>query len=102
MGSVQVAAGAGRAASVGMLSVPQSWTTAAPAQMSQVGASLPSANVTTLQAAAAAESPAVPGGPGTSGVPMIPNAARGTGSAMPPPLRIGHRPNVVSEHVLGG
>jgi PPE-repeat protein len=103
MGSVQVAAGAGRAASVGMLSVPQSWTTAAPPQMSQLGASLPSAQITAPPPAAAGEPPAVPGGPGTSGVPMIPNAARGTGgSALPPPLRIGHRPNVVSEHVLGG
>ncbi|MBV8787658.1 MAG: PE/PPE C-terminal domain-containing protein, partial [Mycobacterium sp.] len=103
MNSIQVAAGAGRAASVGMLSVPQSWTTAAPAQMSQLSASLPSAKITALPAAAAGEPPAVPGGPGTNGVPMIPNAARGTGgSALPPPLRIGHRPNVVSEHVLGG
>jgi PPE-repeat protein len=99
MGSVQVAAGAGRAASVGMLSVPQSWTTAAPSQMSQLSASLPSAKVTAAPAAAAAEPPVAPG---SSGMPMIPNAARGTGNAMPPPLRIGHRPNVVSEHVLGG
>src|SRR6201996_9407520 len=102
MGSVQVAAGAGRAASVGMLSVPQSWTTAAPAQMSNVGASLPSAKITPLSAAAAGEPPAVPGGPGAGGMPMIPNAAGGTGRALPPPLRIGNRPNVVSEHVLGG
>jgi PPE family protein len=87
---------------VGMLSVPQSWTTAAPSQMSNVAASLPSAKITPLSAVAAGEPPAVPGGPGTGGMPMIPNAARGTGSALPPPLRIGNRPNVVSEHVLGG
>jgi len=102
MGSVQVAANAGRAASVGMLSVPQSWTTAAPAQMSQLGASLPSAKITGLPAAAASEAPAVPGAPGSSGVPMIPNAARGSGSPLPPPLRIGHRPTVVQDHVYGG
>lgn len=101
MSSVQVAAGAGRAASVGMLSVPQSWATAAPPQMSQLGASLPSAKITALPAA---ESPAMPGGPaGTSGMPMIPNAARGsTSNDMPPPLRIGHRPTVVQDHVDGG
>jgi PPE-repeat protein len=100
MGSFQVAAGAGRAASVGLLSVPQSWTTAAPSSLSQVGASLPSAKITALPAAA--EAPAMPPA-GTNSMPMIPNAARGsTNNEMPPPLRIGHRPTVVQDHVDGG
>ncbi len=96
MGSAAVSAGVGRAASVGMLSVPQSWASAAPA-FSQVGSALPGIS--------AGATPAVgPGGPGGTlgGMPMLANATRGTGSPMAPPLRIGFRPTVVQPHVYGG
>jgi PPE-repeat protein len=94
--SSAVTAGVGRAASVGMLSVPQSWASAAPA-FSQVASTLPvtSAGVT----------PAVmPGGPGGTlgGIPMLANATRGMGNPMPPALRVGFRPTVVPETVYAG
>ena len=95
MGSVEVAAGMGRAASMGLLSVPQGWTASAPA-FSQVGSALPS-----LGSAGASAAPAVAPA-GTPGMPMVPGAARGTGNGMAPPLRIGHRPNMVQDHVYGG
>jgi len=94
MGNVNVAAGLGRAASVGVLSVPQGWASAAPS-LSQVGSALPSASA----------APAVAtGGPGGTpgGMPMLGNAQRGTGSAMPPRLTIGHRPTMVPDPVYAG
>ncbi len=96
MSSVHVSAGVGRAASVGMLSVPQGWASAAPAagQLGSVSSSISSASA----------APAVaPSGPaGTPNMPMVPKIARGTGNAMAPPLRIGHRPTVVHDHAYGG
>jgi PPE-repeat protein len=95
VGSAQVTAGVGRAASLGTLSVPQSWAAAAP-EVSHVGSALPGAGVSA--------SPAMPAGPQgmPSGMPMLPNAMRGTGNSMPPPLRVGFRPAVVQPHVYGG
>jgi PPE-repeat protein len=97
MGSAAVTAGMGRAASLGVLSVPPSWATAAPA-FSQVGSGLP--GISGLSA-----TPAVGvGGPGSmpGGMPMLANAARGTGSPMAPPLRIGFRPTVVPDPIYAG
>ena len=95
MGSA-VTGGVGRAASVGMLSVPQGWASAAPA-FNQVASALPVTSAGTTPAV-------VPGGPGGTlgGMPMLANAMRGMGNPMPPSLRIGFRPTVVSDHVYGG
>ncbi|HWY01226.1 MAG TPA: PPE family protein [Mycobacterium sp.] len=94
--SSTVTAGVGRAASVGMLSVPQSWASSAPA-FSHVGSALPGISTTAAPAVAA-------GGPGgtPSGMPMLGNATRGTGSSTPPRLTIGHRPAVVPDPVYAG
>jgi len=96
MSSAQVAASVGRAASVGMMSVPQGWASSAPA-FSQVGSVLPSASASAAPAAAT-------GGPGgtPSGMPMRGNATRNTGSSMPPRLTIGHRPTVVPDPIYAG
>jgi PPE-repeat protein len=95
-GSAAVTAGVGRSASVGMLSVPQSWATAAPA-FSQVGSALPGISTSATPAVAA-------GGPGGTpgGMPMLSNAQRGTSSPMPPRLTIGFRPTVVPDPVYAG
>jgi PPE-repeat protein len=96
MGSAAVTASAGRAASLGMLSVPQSWATAAPA-FSQVAPALP--------VSSASATPAVmPGGPGGTlgGMPMLANATRGMGAPTAPPLRLGFRPTVVQTPVYTG
>ena len=96
MSTVQVTAGVGRAASLGMLSVPQSWAPTAP-EFSQVGSTLPGASASAAPAAAT-------GGPGgtPSGMPMPRNATRNTGSSVPPRLTIGHRPTVVPAPVYAG
>jgi len=96
MGSTAVTASVGRATSLGMLSVPQGWASAAPA-FSQVGSALPGASASAAPAAAT-------GGPGgtPSGMPMPGNATRNTGSSVPPRLTIGHRPTVVPDPVYAG
>jgi PPE-repeat protein len=94
--SSTVTASVGRAASLGMLSVPQSWTSAAPA-FSQVGSALPGISGSAAPAVAASG----PGGT-PSGMPMLGNAQRGTGSSTPPLLTIGHRPTVVPDPVYAG
>jgi PPE-repeat protein len=97
IGSAAVTAGVGRAASVGMLSVPQSWASAAPA-FSQVAPALPGTS-------GLGATPAVgTGGPGGSlgGMPMLANAMRGTGSSTPPRLTIGYRPAMVPDPVYAG
>jgi PPE-repeat protein len=88
MGSAQVTAGVGRAASLGTLSVPQSWASAAPA-FSQVGSALPATSVSAA--------PAVPAGPQgmLNGMPMLPNAMRGMGAPTAYTPRFGFRPTVV-------
>jgi len=94
--SSTVTASAGRAASLGMLSVPQSWASSAPS-FSQVGSALPGISGSAAPAVAA-------GGPGGTpgGMPMLGNATRGTGSSTPPRLTIGHRPAVVPDPVYAG
>jgi PPE-repeat protein len=95
MGSAEVTAGVGRAASIGTLSVPQSWASAAPA-FSQVAPALPGTSATAAEAV-------VPSGPGGTlgGMPMLANATRGM-SAMPPTPRVGFRPTVVQHPVYAG
>jgi PPE-repeat protein len=96
VGSAQVTAGVGRAASLGTLSVPQSWVSAAPA-FSHVGSALPGASVSVTPAVA-------PGGPGgiANGMPMLPNAMRGTGASTVYTPRFGFRPAVVPPAVYAG
>ncbi len=66
--SSTVTAGVGRAASVGMLSVPQSWASSAPA-FSQVGSALPGISGSAAPAVAASGPGGTPGG-----MPMLGNA----------------------------
>ncbi|MGB9227606.1 PPE family protein [Mycobacterium sp.] len=96
LGSAQVTAGVGRAASLGTLSVPQSWVSAAPA-FSHVGSALPGASVSATPAVA-------PGGPGgiANGVPMLPNAMRSPGGPTAYTPRFGFRPAVVPPAVYAG
>ncbi|MDD4868192.1 MAG: PPE family protein [Mycobacterium sp.] len=98
MGSVTVSATLGRAASLGMLSVPQGWTSAAPA-FGQAGSILPAAGTGITPAAVPAGSASTLGG-----MPMPANSAasRNSGSSGPPPLKIGFRPTMVYETVAGG
>ena len=90
-----VTAGVGRAASLGMLSVPQGWASAAPA-FSQVSSILPAAS-------GGATPPVMPGGPGgmLGGPPMLANATRGGAPGAYTP-RFGFRPNVVQPPVYAG
>jgi PPE-repeat protein len=96
IGSAQVTAGVGRAASLGTLSVPQSWASAAPA-FSQVGSALPGAGVS----ATPAVSPGEPGGM-LNGMPMLPNAMRGMGAPTAYTPRFGFRPTVVQTPAYAG
>ena len=95
VGSAQVTAGMGRAASLGTLSVPQSWASAAPS-FSQVGSALPATSVSAI--------PAVPAGPDgmLNGMPMLPNAMRGMGAPTAYTPRFGFRPTVVQNPVYAG
>ena len=95
MGSAQVTAAAGHAASLGTLSVPQSWASAAPA-FSQVGSALP--------AASPSATPAISGEPGgmLNGMPMLPNAMRGMGGPTAYTPRFGFRPTMVQTPVYAG
>jgi PPE-repeat protein len=96
LGSAQVTAGMGRATSLGTLSVPQSWASAAPA-FSNVGSALPAASVSATPAV-------VPGGPGgmLNGMPMLPNATRGMGAPTTYTPRFGFRPSMVPHPVYAG
>ena len=93
--SAQVTAGLGRAASLGTLSVPQSWASAAPA-FSQVRLALPNVSL--------GAPPAIPAGPDGmfNGMPLWPNSIRAANNPMPPALRIGYRPTVVQTPVYAG
>ena len=97
MGSAAVTAGVGRAASLGMLSVPQSWASAAPA-FSQVASALPGASGVGATAAVGV------GGPGGTlgGMPMLANATRGMGAPLATTSRLGFRPTVVQTPVYAG
>jgi PPE-repeat protein len=94
MGGAAVTAAAGRAASLGVLSVPQGWTSAAPA-FSQVASALPAASGTGAP-------PVVPGGPaGPFGAPAANMAGRG-GTSQPVAARYYVRPAMVQRPVYGG
>jgi len=96
LGSAQVTAGVGHAASLGTLSVPQSWAAAAPA-FSHVGSALPGAGVS----ATPAVSPGEPVGM-FNGMPMLPNATRATGVPTAYTPRFGFRPTMVQPAVYAG
>ena len=95
MGGPAVTAAAGRAASLGVLSVPQGWTSAAPA-FSQVASALPAAS------GLGAPPPVVPGGPGAPfGAPAANMAGRG-GTSQPLAARYYVRPAMVQRPVYAG
>ena len=96
LGSAHVTAGVGRAASLGTLSVPQSWASAAPA-FSHVGSALPGTSVS----ATPAVSPGEPVGM-LNGMPMLPNATRATGVPTAYTPRFGFRPTMVQPPVYAG
>jgi hypothetical protein len=95
MGGAGVSAAAGRAASLGALSVPQGWTSAAPA-FSQVASALPAAG------GLGAPPPVVPGGPAAPfGAPLANTPARG-GTSSPLAARYDIRPAIVQRPVYAG
>jgi PPE-repeat protein len=95
MSGAAVTAAAGRAASLGVLSVPQGWTSAAPA-FSQVASALPAAS------GLGAPPPVVPGGPaGPFGAPGANMAGRG-GTSQPLAARYYVRPAMVQRPVYAG
>ena len=96
MGDAAVTASAGRAASLGVLSVPQGWTSAAPA-ISQTASTLPGAS------GQGATPPAAPGTPpaGPLGSPMA-NAAQRGGPSSPLAARYNVRPAVTQRPVYAG
>jgi PPE-repeat protein len=95
MGGAAVTAAAGRAASLGVLSVPQGWTSAAPA-FSQVASALPAAS------GLGPPPPVVPGGPGGPfGAPAANMAGRG-GTSQPLAARYYVRPAMVQRPVYAG
>jgi PPE-repeat protein len=97
MGDAAVAASAGRAASLGVLSVPQGWTTAAPA-FAQGGGTLPAVS------GLGATPPVAPGAPaaGPLGAPMANAAERGGGPSSPLAARYNVRPAVTQRPVSAG
>ncbi|WP_375481794.1 PPE family protein [uncultured Mycobacterium sp.] len=96
LGSAAVTAGLGRATSVGTLSVPQSWASAAPA-FNPVATSLPA---TTASAATPAVGAANPGG--MLGAPLAPLAGRSGPTPAASIPRLGFRPTVVQHPVYAG
>jgi PPE-repeat protein len=91
-------ASVGRAASLGVLSVPQGWATAAPA-FSQVSSVMPSAGVGATPALAAANA----ANPGTMLPPPLANlAGRATSTPMSTTSRFDVRPAVVQRPVAAG
>jgi PPE-repeat protein len=95
MGGTAVTAGVGRAASLGVLSVPQGWTSAAPA-FSQVASALPAAS------GLGATPPVVPGGPGAPFGPPLANMAGRGGTSQPLAARYYVRPAMVQRPVYAG
>jgi PPE-repeat protein len=94
IGGTAVTATAGRAASLGALSVPQGWTSAAPA-FSQVASALPAG-------APSATTPVVPTNPTSPiGVPPASSAGR-AGVSSPLAARYNFRPPMVQRPVYGG
>jgi len=95
MGGTAVTAAAGRAASLGALSVPQGWTSAAPA-FSQVASALPAAS------GLGATPPVVPGGPGAPFGPPLAKMAGRAGTSQPLAARYYVRPAMVQRPVYAG
>ena len=94
LGGTAVTATAGRAASLGALSVPQGWTSAAPA-FSQVASALPAGGPRVT-------SPVVPASPTSPiGVPPANSDGRG-GASSPVRARYNFRPAVVQRPVYTG
>jgi PPE-repeat protein len=92
-----VSAAAGRAASLGVLSVPQGWTSAAPA-FTQAASALPSAG-----AGLGAPPPMVPSGPAAPfGAPVANSAGRQGGVSSPLAARYDIRPAMVQRPVYAG
>jgi PPE-repeat protein len=96
MGNAAVTAGVGRAASLGVLSVPQGWASAAPA-FSQVSSVLPATGASATPAFGAAANPG-----GMLPPPLAKLAGRGMGAPMAPTPRFGFRPTVVQPQVYAG
>ena len=100
MGNAAVSASVGRASTLGVLSVPQNWATAAPA-FSQVGSVAPSASVGAGGATpAVAASAANPGG--MFPPPLANLAARQAGAPLGSSARFDVRPTVVQRPVAAG
>ncbi|MGO9069388.1 PPE family protein [Mycobacterium sp.] len=95
MGGAAVTAATGRAASLGVLSVPQGWTSAAPA-FSQVASALPAAS------GLGAAPPVVPGGQGAPFGPPLAKMAGRQGTSAPLAARYYFRPAVVQRPVYTG
>ena len=96
MGDAAVTAGAGRAASLGVLSVPQGWTSAAPA-FSQVASAMPGAS------GLGATPPVVPGGrPQARSVLRWLIRPSGGGTSSPLAARYYVRPAMVQRPVYAG
>jgi PPE-repeat protein len=94
-GGTAVSAAAGRAASLGALSIPQGWTSAAPA-FSQVASALPAAS------GAGPMPPVVPGGQGAPVGPPLAKMAGRQGTSAPQSARYYFRPAVVQRPVYTG
>jgi PPE-repeat protein len=98
LGGSAVSAGVGRATLVGAMSVPQSWTAAAPPGTS--GALMASSSGGwAIAPGAGTEMTAMPGVPGMPGMPMGASGGRGFGFAAP---RYGFRPTVVAHPPAAG
>jgi PPE-repeat protein len=96
LGRAQVTAGMGRTASLGTLSVPQSWAAAAP-EFSHVGSTLSGAGVSATPAVAAGPDGMLNGMP-----PMRPTATRAMDAPTVFTPRFGFRPTVVQTPPYAG
>jgi PPE-repeat protein len=96
VGNAAVTAGVGRAASLGVLSVPQGWASAAPA-FSQVSSVMPATGASATPAFGAAANPG-----GMLPPPLANLAGRGMGAPGAYTPRFGFRPTVVQPPVYAG
>ena len=95
LGGLDVTAASGRAASLGGLSVPQGWTSAAPA-FSQVASALPAGSALPVT------TPVLPGGQGTPLSPPMSIMAGRQGASAPETARYYFRPPMVQRPVYTG
>jgi PPE-repeat protein len=96
LGDAAVTASAGRAASLGVLSVPQGWTSAAPAFSGVPSAALPAAS------GPAGAPPVASGAPPAGPVPPMTNVAERGGPSSPLAARYNVRPAVTQRPVYAG